>query len=129
MWGCVAPGGDLVLWCYATEGNRLLLPLIQTFRAIGSRVPIGVTHAIARGVTALAWPAIHAIPWRTAYYRDLRALSFKNVESIIFDQMLPHIAHYWTESDMRRLCAQLEGGEPRLEFVQGNSWHAVIRKG
>ena len=21
MWRCVAPGGDLVLWCYAKEGN------------------------------------------------------------------------------------------------------------
>jgi 2-polyprenyl-3-methyl-5-hydroxy-6-metoxy-1,4-benzoquinol methylase len=128
MWSCVAPGGDLVLWCYATEGNRLMLPLIQAFRAIGSRAPIKVTHAIAKGVTALAWPAFQVLPFRTDYYRYLRTLSFKNVESIIFDQMLPHIAHYWTRSDMEQLCGKLAGGTPHIEFVQGNSWHATIKK-
>jgi 2-polyprenyl-3-methyl-5-hydroxy-6-metoxy-1,4-benzoquinol methylase len=128
MWSCVAPGGDLVLWCYAREGNRLLLPAIQAFRTLGSRVPIQVTHAIAKGVTVVAWPAFHLIPFRTDYYRYLRTLSFRNVESIIFDQMLPHIAHYWTRADMERLCGQLAGGTPRIEFVQGNSWHATITK-
>jgi 2-polyprenyl-3-methyl-5-hydroxy-6-metoxy-1,4-benzoquinol methylase len=128
MWSCVAPGGDLVLWCYAKEGNRLMLPVIQTFRALGSRLPLNVTHAVAKGVTALAWPAIRTFPFRTDYYRRLRTLSFKNVESIIFDQMLPHIAHYWTREDMQRLTGQLAGGRPSIEFVQGNSWHANIAK-
>jgi hypothetical protein len=98
-------------------------------RAVGSNAPIGVTHAVAMVVAAAAWPAIHVLPWRTDYYRWLRTLSFKNVESIIFDQMLPRIAHYWTRADMERLCGLLEGGSPRIEFVQGNSWHANIRKG
>ena len=128
MWGCVAPGGDLVLWCYAKEGNRLMLPVIQSFRAMGSRLPISVTHGVAKAVTALAWPAIKTFPFRTDYYRRLRTLSFKNVESIIFDQMLPHIANYWTRSDMERLTGMLPGGRPQIEFVQGNSWHANVAK-
>jgi 2-polyprenyl-3-methyl-5-hydroxy-6-metoxy-1,4-benzoquinol methylase len=128
MWSCVAPGGDLVLWCYAKEGNRLMLPVIQTFRALGSRLPIGATHAVAKAITMAAWPAIQTIPWRPDYYRRLRTLSFKNVESIIFDQMLPHIANYWTRSDMERLAALLDGGRPAIEFVQGNSWHANIAR-
>jgi len=128
MWSCVAPGGDLVLWCYAKEGNRLMLPVIQTFRALGSRLPINATHAVAKAITLMAWPAIQTIPFRTDYYRRLRTLSFKNVESIIFDQMLPHIAHYWTREDMERLTGLLDGGRPRIEFVQGNSWHANITR-
>jgi len=128
MWSCVAPGGDLVLWCYGKEGNQLLLPVIQTFRAMGSRLPLSVTHGIAKAVTALAWPAIQTFPFRTDYYRRLRTLSFKNVESIIFDQMLPHIAHYWTRADMERLTSLLAGGRARIEFVDGNSWHATITK-
>ena len=128
MWSCVAPGGDLVLWCYAKEGNRLFLPVIQSVRAIGSRAPIGVAHAIAKGITLLSWPAIHGIPWRNDYYRRLRTLSFRNVESIIFDQILPHIAHYWTRQDMERLSGLLSGGQARIEFVQGNSWHVRITR-
>ena len=128
MWSCVAPGGDLVLWCYAREGNRLMLPVIQAFRAIGSRAPISVTHTLAKGVTTLAWPVLRAFPFRTEYYRRLRTLSFQNVESIVFDQMLPRIAHYWTREDMQRLAGQLAGGRPHVEFVQGNSWHARITR-
>jgi 2-polyprenyl-3-methyl-5-hydroxy-6-metoxy-1,4-benzoquinol methylase len=128
LWSCVAPGGELILWCYAKEGNRLILPVIQAFRAVGSRAPISVTHAIAKGVTALAWPAIKGLPWRTDYYQRLKTLSFANVESIIFDQFLPHIAHYWTRDDMERLCGLLAGGRPRIEFVQGNSWSVCVRK-
>ena len=128
MWSCVAPGGDLVLWCYAKEGNRLMLPVIQSFRALGSRLPINVTHGVAKAVTLLAWPMIQTLPFQTDYYRRLRTLSFENVESIIFDQMLPHIAHYWTRADMERLAGALEGGRLRIEFVQGNSWHANIAR-
>jgi hypothetical protein len=79
-------------------------------------------------VAVLAWPAMHAIPFRTDYYRRLRTLSFRNVESIIFDQMLPHIAHYWTRQEMENLCGKLAGGRPRLEFVQENSWHVTVTK-
>jgi 2-polyprenyl-3-methyl-5-hydroxy-6-metoxy-1,4-benzoquinol methylase len=129
MWSCVAPGGDLILWCYAKEGNRLMLPAIQALRAVGAKAPIALTHALAKAVALVAWPAIHAIPWRTDYYRKLRTLSFRNVELIIFDQMHPRIAQYWTRADMERLCGLLPGGRATIEFVQGNSWHARIVKG
>jgi 2-polyprenyl-3-methyl-5-hydroxy-6-metoxy-1,4-benzoquinol methylase len=127
MWRCVKPGGTLVLWCYATEGNRALLPVIQAFRAVGSRLPIQLTHALARATTAAIWPAIKLVPWQTSYYRKLKTLSYRNVESIVFDQMLPEIAHYWTRRDMERLLAPL-GGPLELEFVQDNSWAARVRK-
>jgi 2-polyprenyl-3-methyl-5-hydroxy-6-metoxy-1,4-benzoquinol methylase len=128
MWACVAPGGDLVLWCYSREGNRLMLPFIQGLRAVGSRLPIGATHVLAKGVALGAWPAIRLLPWRTDYYGALKTLSFKNVEAIIFDQMLPRIANYWTRSEMESLTHSLPSGEVDLEFVQGNSWHACVRK-
>jgi len=74
MWRCVAEGGDLVLWCYAREGNRLLLPVIQSLRAIGSRAPIAVSHAVAKRIAIAALPAIPVLPRRTEYYRLLRSL-------------------------------------------------------
>lgn len=127
MWKCVAPGGDLVLWCYGKEGNRLLLPVIKSFKFLGSRLPLPMTHALARGTALAVWPALHLLPFRTDYYRYLRTLSFSNIELILFDQMLPIISHYWSRSDMERLLRPL-GGTVHLEHVQGNSWHARITK-
>ncbi len=128
MWACVAPGGDLVLWCYAREGNRLLLPAIQALRWFGARLPIAMTRAVAMLVTIAAWPAIKLLPWRTSYYAQLKRLSFRNVESIIFDQILPRVSNYWTRADMERLTGALPGGRAYIEFVQGNSWTARIEK-
>ncbi|MEW5855213.1 MAG: class I SAM-dependent methyltransferase [Myxococcota bacterium] len=127
MWRCVAPGGDLVLWCYGKEGNRLLLPVIQGFRMLGSRLPLPVTHVVAKAASAVLWPALRVLPWRTEYYRNLRKLSFRNVQSIVFDQMLPVTANYWTRQDMKRLISPL-GGQTHLELVQGNSWHARVTR-
>ncbi len=127
MWRRVAPGGDLVLWCYGKEGNERLLPIIRAFQVLGSRLPLPVTQALAKTAAAALWPALRALPWRTAYYRNLRGLSFGNLESIVFDQMLPRIAHYWSREDMVGLVRPL-GGQVFLEFVQGNSWHARVTR-
>jgi 2-polyprenyl-3-methyl-5-hydroxy-6-metoxy-1,4-benzoquinol methylase len=128
MWSCVAPGGDLILWCYGKEGNRLILPVIQSLRAVGSRMPVSVSHGIAKAIALAAWPVVQLAPWRTDYYKKLKSLSFKNVELIILDQILPHIAHYWSRSDMEHLAELLPGGRPEIEFVQGNSWTMRVSK-
>lgn len=127
MWASVAPGGELHLWCYAREGNEFILPLILAAKGVGARLPIVWTHRIAKVLALLLWPIFRVFPFRTEYYRRLRELSFSNVEHIIFDQMLPSIANYWTRQDMLALLQPL-GGEIYLEFVQGNSWHACVRK-
>jgi hypothetical protein len=127
LWSCVKPGGELVLWCYGRDGNALFLPVIQTLRFVASRLPIKAAHYLARGVTVAAWPAFKILPWRNSYYRTLKKLSFKNVESIIFDQIIPHISHYWTREDLEALTAPL-GGKAHLELVQGNSWHVRVTR-
>lgn len=127
MWACVKPGGDLILWCYGKKGNQLLLPIIQTLRFFGSRLPIAITDMMAWVITAFAWPFFQLMPFRTEYYQNLKKLSFRNIKLIILDQMIPRIAHYWTEEDMKRLTAPL-GGSAFIEFVQGNSWTARVTK-
>ena len=127
MWDCVATGGDLVLWCYGKQGNELFLPFIQIARFIGSRLPLTVVHGMAKLLTLILWPLFRFAPWKTEYYRNLKSLSFKNVESTIFDQMIPRIAHYWGRKEIEELVSPL-GGDIHIELVQGNSWHVRIVK-
>ena len=110
------------------DASRFARLLIELGVKKGDRVSLYMQMIPELAVAMLAWPAIQAVPWRTDYYRRLRTLSFGNVESIIFDQMLPRIANYWTRQDMERLTAALAGGHARIEFVQGNSWHASIAR-
>ena len=94
MWRCVLPGGDLVLWCYGRSGNRLFLPMIQFLRFFGSRLPLPITRAMAVLATMIAYPVFKCFPWKTIYYRNLKQLPFWSLETIIFNQFLPKIAHY-----------------------------------
>jgi hypothetical protein len=127
MWECVAPEGDLVLWVYAKEGNRLLLPLISAFRAVGSRLPLPAVKTMAKVLTIAALPALRAIPIRTEYYRHLRRLSRRNVESIIFDQMIPRHVFYWSNAELKQLLSIIPS-HPHIELVQGNSWHVRLTR-
>ncbi len=127
MWSCLASGGELHLWCYGKQGNRIWLVPIQMARFLGSRLPIQASHVLAKIFTAMIWPVLHYFPWKTPYYRRFKELSYKNIESIVFDQMLPRIAHYWTAEDMHALVAPL-GGKALVEEVLGNSWHVCVTK-
>ncbi len=126
MWRCVSnqPGSSLLLWCYAREGNEAWLPLIQFARAVGSRLPIRITHAFAKMIALPLWSVIHLVPWRVDYFKKLRNLSYVNFVSIIFDQMLPRIAHYWSRDQLTALLSPLssQGASITMEHVQGNSW-------
>ena len=130
--GCGAASPRAAIWCCGAtrrKGNRLMLPVIQSFRAIGSRLPIGVTHAVAKGITALAWPAIQILPVPD---RLLPAAAHAVVQERRVDHLRSDVAPHRALLDPRghgppgrRL---LDGGRPRIEFVQGNSWHANIAK-
>ena len=127
IWACVAPGGTLVVWVYAREGNRLFLPAIQALRWTGSRLPLAVMHTVASVMSLAVWPAARLLPFRTQYYRNLARLSFRNLRLIIFDQMIPRISHYWTRDEVLVLARPL-GGTVELTHVQGNSWNLTVRK-
>lgn len=129
MWSVLKPGGELVLWCYGKEGNRLFLPFIQFFRALGSRLPIQLTHWLARVITAFLYPFLKITRFKTSYFQEVKQLSYQNIESIVFDQILPKIAHYWSRSDLEQLFQHLPTPKQvNLEFVQGNSWHIRLTK-
>jgi 2-polyprenyl-3-methyl-5-hydroxy-6-metoxy-1,4-benzoquinol methylase len=127
LWSCVSPEGELILWCYANHGNSVFLPVIDGLRFVGSRLPIRLTHRLAKLLTWIVWPAVQLLPWRVEYYKNLKQLSRINLESIIFDQIIPRIAHYWTDQDLEAMLKPL-GGKVHLELVQGNSWSVRIIK-
>jgi 2-polyprenyl-3-methyl-5-hydroxy-6-metoxy-1,4-benzoquinol methylase len=127
LWRMVAPNGRLILWCYAKEGNERILPVIGCFRFIGSKLPIQLSHLLGRAITPFVYLALKLFPWRTSYYQKLLSLSYQNIESIVFDQILPKISNYWSRSQMQKLANSVDG-EIELEFVQENSWAVRITR-
>lgn len=122
------PGGTLILWLYGREGNEFYLSVIDPFRKfVTSRFPHFMTRWTAAGMT-VALKAYLALPHKRPYELLLRKHSFRQLELIVFDQLIPSIAHYWTADEVRQLVAGLPLADNVLSHANGMSWTLVATK-
>lgn len=122
------PGGTLILWAYAREGNEGYLRWADPLRRLlTSRVHPALTLALARALTALLWLRLR-LPSRNPYLGLLAKRSFRHMEAMVFDQLLPHIAHYWTREEMLALVAGLPVSVTRQTHTHGMSWTLLAEK-
>lgn len=124
----LVPGGSLILWLYGREGNELYLALVDPVRRhLTSKLPPALTHGLARALT-VALKAYLALPHRRAYEKLLRQHSFRQLEAIVLDQLIPTIANYWTRADVLDLIAGLPLENVQLTHTNGMSWSVVAVK-
>ena len=132
-----ADGHLVVFWVYAREGNELYLSLVGPVRRVTSHLPDRMlapfsrllalalwsyAQTINRGATALGW----RLPLRD-YLSMLTSLRFKDIESVVYDQLAPQIARYPTRAEVLG-WVRLAGGEVRrLHHRTGNSWQCHIQ--
>jgi SAM-dependent methyltransferase len=122
------PGGSLVLWVYGKEGNELYLSMIDPLRKLlTSRLPPGATRLLAKAMT-VALKGYLALPHSRAYEKLLRGHSFRQLELIVLDQLIPSIAFYWTQAEVRELVKGLPLEDITLAHTNGMSWTLVARK-
>lgn len=123
------PGGRVMIWVYGLENNRwIVYGLTPVRRALFSRLPIGVTHALSWVPTALLWLALRCGLNRIEYFRLIRQFDFAHLRSIVFDQMLPAIAHYWSREEVEALMKGAGLEDVQLSWVNEMSWSAIGRK-
>lgn len=124
----VAPGGKLCLWLYAHEGNELYLSIIDPLRKhVTSRLSPRLTHALSTLMT-VALKAYLALPHKRDYELLLRGHSFRQLELIVLDQLVPSIAFYWTRAQVLDLIAGLPLEDVQLVHTNGMSWTLVATK-
>ena len=129
IWGCVKPGGEFIFWVYGKTGNRIIIPFIKVAQFLGSKLPLPVVHLISKIIASFVWFFIRLIPIPVEYYQFIRRVSFNNLVSIVFDQMIPKIANYWDEKEIHEIISGLPDVESvQIHHVQGNSWTAILKK-
>lgn len=122
------PGGTLILWVYGFEGNETYLRVVNPLRQyLTALLPKPVTHWFATFLTVLLWGYLR-LPHRKPYLHLLRRMSFKHLEAIVFDQLLPTIAEYWRREEVRKLVDGLPLANLRLEHTNGMSWTLLAEK-
>ena len=125
MTNATKPGGQVAMWVYGKENNEWLLWALDPARKLlFSWLPISWVHFLSLFPAALLWVLLRIGLSRLEYFRLLRTFTFAHLRSIVFDQMLPRIANYWTKAEVEALMrgAGLEAIE--LAWVNEMSWAA-----
>jgi SAM-dependent methyltransferase len=123
------PGGRILIWVYGLENNRWIVCLLDPVRkALFSRLPIAFVHHLSLYLAAPLWVLLRLGFGRLAYFRLLRGFNFPHLRSIVFDQMLPKIAHYWPRATVERMLLDQGLQEVRLTWVNEVSWCAIGTK-
>jgi SAM-dependent methyltransferase len=92
----VKPGGRVLIRVYGRENNRWLVSVLDpSRRMLFSRLPIGVAHHLSLYPAILVWLLLRLGLRPIEYFRLIAKFDFPHLWAIVFDQMLPRIAHYW----------------------------------
>ncbi len=129
MVSAVKPGGAVLIWVYGRENNGWLVRFFDPLRrALFSRLPPGVVYHLSLSPSALLWLALRLGLARIEYLRLLRSFSFPHLRAIVFDQMIPCIAHYWRCDTVETLMRDAGLADIRLVWVNEMSWSAVGKR-
>ncbi len=129
MVAAVKSGGKVLIWVYGFENNRWIVYLITPLRRVlFSWMPIGLLHALSWLPTAALWLALRLGAGRTEYFQLIRSFTFRHLRSIVFDQLLPKIAHYWTRQTVSDLMSNAGLVDVELVWVNEMSWTAIGTK-
>ncbi|MGE4063828.1 MAG: class I SAM-dependent methyltransferase [Rhodospirillaceae bacterium] len=123
-------GGKVLIWVYGRENNEWIVRFVDPLRrALLSRMPLGLLHHLSIYPTLLLWAALRlGLSSRSPYLRLMRAMSFRHVRAIVFDQLLPRIANYWPRAEVERLMHGAGLADIRMHWVNQMSWCAVGTK-
>jgi SAM-dependent methyltransferase len=126
MVAATKPGGKVLIWVYGRENNDWIVRIFDPLRkAIFSRMPVAIVHHLSIYPTAALWLLLRIGIGRIAYFRLLQQLTFRHLRSIVFDQMIPKIAHYWPRDTVHCLMEEAGMVDIRLAWVNEMSWTAI----
>jgi hypothetical protein len=82
-------------------------------------------HHLSLYPAALLWALLRFGVAPSEYFKLLKRFGFRHIRSIVFDQMLPRIAHYWPRDEVVKLMTGVGLENVQIESVNGMSWSAI----
>lgn len=127
------PGGVFIVWLYGREGNRLYLAFLHLLRALTGWMPPSGKRLIATLLTpplglyirlCSLWPRL---PLGDYMNNIMAKLSRDKRLLVIYDQLNPTHAHYYTREEAWRLLTS-QPFDVALHHRRGYSWLGICRK-
>ena len=119
-------GGKILIWVYGKENNEWIINVFDPIRKLlFSRLPIKIVYHLSLYPTFLLWFFLRVGLGNIEYFKLVRSFSFNHIRAIVFDQMLPRIANYWTESQVIELMEKAGISNIETKWINEMSWSAV----
>ena len=119
--------GTLIIWVYAKEGNENYIRLLNFLRLFTKKLPLSIVKIIAKIFSIFLWIFLKIIAGNN-YLKMIEKFSLKHLEAIIFDQLFPSIANYWTKEEMVELIKPLHIKSYELNHTNNYSWTLICKK-
>jgi SAM-dependent methyltransferase/uncharacterized protein YbaR (Trm112 family) len=128
----LGPDGVLTVWVYGAENNGWITRLITPLRRhVTSKLPhrlLGVLSILlALPLYGLAAAAKRMRLPYCEYLRYLRRYPFRYMSHIVYDHLVPEIAHYLPRAELDRWVAK-HGLHAQLSSRNGNSWRLLTSR-
>jgi asparagine synthase (glutamine-hydrolysing) len=121
-------GGSLIVWLYGYEGNRGWANVFRRLHPLLRRVPPRGLHALAYALSLPLYAGLRLPVRKSPYLERAARFPFRHLHSIVFDQLLPEIAHYYRREEVEALFADLDVEKCEIFDNQGYSWTVICRK-
>ncbi len=127
------PGGQFLVWLYGKEGNSLYLAFSRPLRVVTKHLPHFVLAAL---VEILYWPLLIymklcpylPLPLSGYIVSVLQKMTPKNRRLIIYDQLNPAYAKYYSKSEAEALLVKGGFTDVQIHHRHGYSWTVIGTK-
>lgn len=127
------PGGTMLAWIYGREGNEAYLAISEPLRIVTRRLPHVMLVALVWGLypvlAAYIGLAKHLrVPLSRYLNGFLAKLSPAQRRLVMYDQLNPAYAKYYTREEARSLLEDAGFSNVRIHHRHGYSWTVVGEK-
>jgi SAM-dependent methyltransferase len=128
----VKPGGRVIIWAYAKEGNFLMHRVVEPLRKrLLDNAPHRTIWWLSVILTASIWPLVHSVyrlPLRWLpyyeYFGNFRRLSFRRNVLNVYDKLNAPQQHFLARATMESWFNAQEFVDVHLSQYKGVSWRA-----
>ncbi len=127
------PGGRVAIWVYGRESNEWIVRFVDPLRTrVTSRLPAELLYWLTLPPSAALYgacqltraPGLGArLPYRE-YLTQLASVPRREVHNIVYDQLVPPLAVYLAEAEVRAWFDRPGLAEVQVASHNGNSWRA-----
>jgi SAM-dependent methyltransferase len=126
-------GGHFFVWLYGKEGNKPYLAFINSLRVITRHLPHSILAAF---VWMIYYPLViyinlchrFSLPLREYLLSIFEKMSPQKRRLIIYDQLNPAYAKYYTRMEVEKLLLDCQFINVRVHHRHGYSWTAIGTK-